>query len=185
MHNALYDQACALIEGSVWLDGRSFRKPGFLARRKLRKAILLFQRVIALNEQNWSATFLIGKCHQSLGNDRQALECFLRAHDGDPDHSSMAKEAGGMAGQMGDHETAIRVMRKAVENDHDNAGLLVNFGLSCLMSDNATEAITAFERAHKLEPEATINKSLLELAREVAAGKRPCPTTENEIREAM
>ena len=180
-HNELYDRACRLLDGLVMLDDRPHKNPGFFGRRRLRQAVQLFQQVIELNPANWQSMLFIGKAFQSLGELEPALTWFLRAHDCVPGHPSVAKEAGFAAGRLGQHDVAVRVMQAAAKEHPEDPALHLNLGLSCLMSGKSADAREAFARVVELEPGRDVNKRLLSLAKDVEAGKRPCPTTEAEV----
>src|SRR5215212_6137607 len=80
-HNELYERACRMLDGLAILDDLPPKHPGFFARRRLRKAVRIFQQVLALNPANWGSMFFIGKALQSLGELEQALLWFTRAHE--------------------------------------------------------------------------------------------------------
>jgi len=184
-HNDLYARANELSKGLVILDDVPQKSLGFFQKRRLRKAIELYQQVLELNPANWPAMVGIGKAFQSLGELEQALTWFLRAHDFVPDNPSVAKEVGYAAGRLRKHDVAIRVMEVVAKQHPNNAGLQWNLGLSCLMAGKAADACKAFERTVELEPQRGVNKKLLNFAREVESGKRPCPKTEEELSRAI
>jgi tetratricopeptide (TPR) repeat protein len=185
LHNDLYARANELSDGLIILDEAPQEKLGFFQKRRLRKAIELYQHVIEVNPANWQSMFFIGKAFQSLGELDQAFSWFARAKETVPDNPSVAKEYGGVAGQLGKHEIAIRALETVAMQHPNDAGLQTNFGLSCLMGGKLTHACKAFERIVELEPQSDVNKKLLALAREVESGKRPCPKTEADILRAI
>jgi Tfp pilus assembly protein PilF len=180
-HNDLYAQANELSKGLVILDGSPRKALGFFQKRRLRKAIGLYQQVLEINPASWQSMFFIGKAFQSLGELDQAFSWFARANETVPENPSVAKEYGGVAGQLGRHEVAIRALEAVAMQHPNDAGLQTNFGLSCLMGGKLTQACKAFERTVELEPQNDVNRKLLALIREVESGKRPCPKTEAEI----
>jgi tetratricopeptide (TPR) repeat protein len=184
-HNDLYNQACRLSDGLMIIDGKPRKRPGPLERSRLQEAIHLFQQVIDLNPTNWQSMFFIGKAFQSLEELEPALTWFLRAHDCVPTNRSVAKEIGGTACRLGQHDVAINVIQAAIKEHPEDAALYVNLGLSYLISGKPTDACNAFERAVGLEPDRRANKLLLDLAKDVDAGKRPCPKTEREVVQAI
>jgi tetratricopeptide (TPR) repeat protein len=185
LHNDLYARANELMKGLAILDNVPKKNLGFFEKRRLRQAIELHQQVLEINPANWSSMVMIGKAFQSLDELEQALKWFLQAHECVPDNPSVAKEVGYVAGRLGKHDIAIDAMR-AVANLHpNNAGLYFNLGLSCLMAGKVADACRAFEHTIELEPERELNKKLLILAKNVEAGKCPCPKTEAEISRAI
>jgi tetratricopeptide (TPR) repeat protein len=184
-HNDLYAQANELMKGLLILDGIPEKSLGFFQKRQLRKAMGLHQQVLELNPVNWPSMFAIGKAFQSLGELENALSWFTKAHECVPDNPSIAKEVGYAAGRLGKHDIAVRVMEAVVKQHPNNAGLQINFGLSCLMAGKLADACIAFERTVELEPQRAVNKKLLAFTRDVESGKRPCPKNEAEILRAI
>ena len=184
-HDELFAQANELLKGLIILDDKPHQIPGFFGRRRLRKAVKLFRQVLQLNPGNWQAMFFAAKAFQSLGEFEQSLAWFLRAHDCAPENPSVAKEVGYAAGRLGRHEFAVRVMESVAKQHPKDAALHCNLGLACLLAGDASHACNNFEWTVVLEPERDVNQKLLAFAREVEAGKRPHPKTEEEIARAI
>jgi len=184
-HNDLYARANELSVGLILLDDVPQKKLGFFRKRRLRKAIELYQHVIEINPASWQSMFFIGKAFQSLEELQQSLDWFMRAHKCVPKNPSVAKEVGYAASRIGKHDVAIQAMEVAAKQNPNNAALHCNLGLSCLMAGKATDACSAFERTVELEPERDVNKQLLAFAREVESGNRPFPKSEEEISRAI
>src|SRR5262249_32236511 len=72
-HNQLYKEACALTEGLIHLHDQPAAELDGAGRQRLERAIPLFQEVLQINPQNWSAMWLLGKVYQRLGDYAQAL----------------------------------------------------------------------------------------------------------------
>ena len=84
-HDEAYQRGWALVEGELLIGGAgAMRKPGILARRRLRDAIGCFETALSLNPAGWQSLWALGKIHQRLGELPKALECFTRAHEIDP-----------------------------------------------------------------------------------------------------
>jgi tetratricopeptide (TPR) repeat protein len=184
-HNVLYEQANALLKGEVLIDGQPLaNRPGFFARRKLRKAMRLFEEVPKLNPENWAAVFFMAKAHHRLGETKEALELMLRAHRGDPTVSGFAREAGLVAGQLGRFQESIELAKRAIETRPTDGSLYSNLGLSCLLAGEPAQAVQAFERAVELERGHHLTPRLLWVARQVLAGALPAPRSEAEVARA-
>src|SRR5437867_11290568 len=91
LHNDLYARANELSEGLVILDDVPQKSLEFFQKRRLRKAIELYQQVLQINPVNWPAMVGTGKAFQSLGDLEQALLWFSRANECVPDNPSVAK----------------------------------------------------------------------------------------------
>ncbi len=184
-HNALYEQANGLLKGEVLIDGQAVsNRPGFLGRRKLRRATRLFEEVLKLNPENWPAVFFMAKARHRLGDTEEALQFMLRAHRGDPTVSGFAREAGLVAGQLGRFQESIELTKRAIETRPTDGSLYSNLGLSCLLAGEPSQAVQAFERAVELERDHHLTPQLLWVARQVLAGSLPAPRSEAEVARA-
>ncbi len=185
-HNQLYGKACELIHGRLLLDGQMEQaRPGWLDRHRLRKAAGLFREALDLNPSGWQSMLFIGKVHQRLGENENALEWMVHANQIVPDNVSVAKELGLTAGRLGKHDLAIQIMEVVANSDKSDASLYTNLGVTYLLSGRAPDARIAFKRALDLEPDNGTTPKLLQLASDVAAGRTVCPTTETEIASAI
>jgi tetratricopeptide (TPR) repeat protein len=181
-HNDLYDRAFALIEGEMLLDGLPARPPpGFFAKRKLRKAIQLFHKVIGINSMNWNAMFAIAKVYQRLGHSQASFDWLLKAREFAPENTSLAKETALTAAHFGMHEKAIEVALEAIAINPDDPSLHSNLGLSLLLTNKPNQAVEAFKKAVCLEPAHPMTTRLLEYAMAVESGQLRVPHTEQEI----
>src|SRR6266566_3962274 len=103
-HNQSFEEASALIRNEIPLHERpNMPAPGWLLRRKLKRALSLFERVLQLKPENWSAMWLIGKVHQRFGDYNAALSWFERAYQINPSQPDVAREASMCAMDVGRH----------------------------------------------------------------------------------
>ncbi|HSY20030.1 MAG TPA: tetratricopeptide repeat protein [Candidatus Acidoferrales bacterium] len=184
-HNELYAGANELTKGLIILDGVPHSRPGFFAKRRLRKAVKLYQQVLEINPASWQSMFCIAKALQSLEELQESLAWFVRAYGCEPGNPSLAKETGYAASRLGRHDIALKAMEPAVKQHPSDPALQCNFGLTCLLAGKAADACAAFEQTVKLEPQNDVNKKLLRFAQEVASGGRGNPKTEQEIIKAI
>ena len=185
-HNRLYQEACDLLRGEIMVDGQPLpSKPGLFARRRLQKAISLFEEVIKMNPDNWGAVFGIAKALQSLGEPNRAFDLMLKAHRGDPNVSGYAREAGIVAVQLGRFREGIALAEEAIETRPGDGSLYSNLGLAHLLDGNVGKGIDAFQRAIELEPNHPLTPRLLALAKAVQAGELPQPRSEAEVSKAV
>src|SRR2546427_11218631 len=105
LHDRLYTEAWALIQDEIELHGRSpLNEPD---RRKLKKAISLFEQTLKLNPRNWSCMWALGKIHQRLNDDSTALGWFSEAHKVEPDNPDILREAALCAMKLGNGRVAV------------------------------------------------------------------------------
>jgi tetratricopeptide (TPR) repeat protein len=180
-HNALCNQASQLQKGLIWLDGHQISKPGFFARRKLRKSIALYEEALKINPDSWQSMTFVGKAFQALNRLEEALTWFKSALSLDPNNPVIAKEAGGTAGLLGKHDLAVQIMTPVALTDPNDVVLQTNLGLSCMLSGKTLEASNAFETVYRLEPQRPMNARLAAFAKKVHLGEEPIPKTEAEL----
>lgn len=185
-HNQLYEQACDLVQDEIHVDGIELPSQlGFFVKRRLNKAIALFEKVIELNPQNWAAMCFMSKALYRLDDKERAFEVMIRAHQGDTSVSGFAREAGLMAFQLGKYDEGVELTQAAITTRPDDGSLYSNLGLGYLLAGNADAAIQAFEHAHELEPNHPVTPRLIAFAQDVQSGTRRTPLSEGEIARAL
>src|SRR5262245_51219912 len=123
-HNRVYDLGWSLAKDLLLLDGDDpARRPGWFARRRLRRAIECFEAALRIAPEGWQSIWAIGKIHQRLGETAEALGCFARAHQLKPDQPDVAREAGIAATDLGDGPRAVQFSRAAVALAPNDPGL--------------------------------------------------------------
>jgi tetratricopeptide (TPR) repeat protein len=183
-HNELYRQGWALIEGE-FLAGEDAPQrrpyPGWLARRRLRRAATCFQKALELAPDNWSAMWAIGKIHQRLTELPQALAWFERAFAANPNQPDVAREAGIVATQLGAGADAVRFSRAAVAANPDDPGLVANLALALLIHGQVSEAQRAAIDACARAPHDSVSRTVDRIVKEVASGARPVPGSGRDL----
>jgi tetratricopeptide (TPR) repeat protein len=184
-HNQLYEQAYDLLRGEILIDGAPpSSRVGFLAKRKLNKAIALFEEVLEMNPENWPAMFGMAKALHRLGDKARAFDLMLQAHHGNPSLSGFAREAGLVAFQLGRFREGVELTQAAIGTRPGDGSLYSNLGLGQLLAGDADAAVNAFERADVLEPNHSMTPRLLAVARAVRSGTLPHPTSEADVLRA-
>lgn len=183
-HDRVYREGWALIEGQLLLDGagaRAHAKLGWSARRRLRRAATCFHKALELAPTNWSTMWALGKIHQRLGDMQTALAWFARAHATNPNQADVAREAGICATQLGVAADAVLYSRAAIAAAPEDAGLVANLALALLIDGQVGEARHAAGEACSRAPQDSASRRVLELVEEVAAGRRPMPTSGRDL----
>ncbi len=180
-HNRFVDEADKLVRGEIQLDGMSLPSPGWLARRRLKKAKDLYERAIAINTAGWRSMLWIAKIEQRFGHTREALSWILRAREFEPSNPILAKEAAMTASQLGEHDMAARIADEALNIAPDDAALHVNSGLAHLFAGRNQQALERFREAVRLEPDRRINHQLESFVVQVIAGALAQPCAEKDI----
>lgn len=180
-HNALAEEAWSLIEGEIILDNRDLGKPSWRSRRKLYRAVRLFRESLRINPLGWPSMWAIGKIKQRLDRQKGALLWFGRAHEINPDHPDVSREAALAAMELGEHALAVRYCRSAVAANPKDPGLVANLALALLLVGDVTKAREAIDWAASSAPEDPISQGLLSIINDVAEGRRPQPKTIRDV----
>jgi tetratricopeptide (TPR) repeat protein len=183
-HNKLFKEALALVEDEIPLHDRPpLPKPGWWLRRKLKRAISLFERVLALNPDNWSAMWVFGKVHQRLADFATALAWFERAYQANPSQPDVAREASSCAMDIGRVDAAVFYAHRATQIEPDSAGLLANLALAYLVAGRIDEARRSIERSLALDASDTISWTVSVLIQHIAANGSTPPKTTAELQD--
>jgi len=146
-------------------------------RRKLKRAISLFERVLALNPDNWSAMWLIGKVHQRLGDFATALSWFERSYQVNPSQPDVAREAAMCAMDIGRHDAAIVFAHRATQIEPTSAGLHANLALAYVLAGRIADARTSIEHSLSIDPTDKISQTIAAITQHFTSNGRTPPTT--------
>jgi tetratricopeptide (TPR) repeat protein len=176
--NRAFEEAAGIVKKEMPLEAREDSSPpGWFLRRKLVRALSLFERVIQLNPANWSALWLMGKVHLRLQNSDAALSCFERAHQANPAQPEIAREASRCAMDLGLHEAAVDFAQRAIQMDPNSCALRANLSLACLIAGLLPDAQLAANQAVMGDPTERYYQTLKAMARHFGAnGSTPPPT---------
>ena len=177
-HNTLTDEAWSIMKPLIILSDSPIRgKPSWFERRKLKKAITLFEMAREINPDGYSSMWALGKIFQRLGDNAIALKWFECAHRASPEQPDVAREAALSALDIGDSDSAIRYCSVAIELSPDDPGLVSNLALAHLLAGDDQKAFQAAEEATSRDPADTISKTVLEFVDDVSQGRKPRPKT--------
>ena len=177
-HERLFKEAAALIEKEIPLhERRDLPKPGWLLRRKLKRAIALFQRVLEINPGNWSAMWLIGKVYQRFNDYAVALTWFDRAYQINASQPDVAREASMCAMDIGQNEAAIAYAFRGTQIEPGSAGLHANLALAYLLAGRLDEARASVERSLTIDPGDRISQTVKLTIVHFAGNGRTPPST--------
>jgi tetratricopeptide (TPR) repeat protein len=174
-HDDLYKQGCTLIEGLILIHGEAPAELGPDARRRLGRAVGLFEEVVRINPGNWAAMWLLGKAHQRLGEYARGLDWFARAHRVNPEQPDVAREAAIAAMDAGRPAEAVGYCERAIEANPDDPGLRANLAVALLFSGKPAEARASAAEARRRDPTDEITARIVTIIDEVLAGARSCP----------
>jgi tetratricopeptide (TPR) repeat protein len=177
-HEQCFKEASNLIMNEIPLHDRPpLPKPGWFLRRKLKRAISLFERVLQLNPENWAAMWLTGKVYQRLADIPTALIWFERAYQINPSQPDIAREASMCAMDIGQHDAAIVFAHRATQIEPNNAGLHANLALAYLLAGHLDKAQAGIERSLAIDQADKISMTLKAIVLHFVANQQKPPTT--------
>jgi tetratricopeptide (TPR) repeat protein len=178
-HNRSFKEAASIVSAEILLHERpKMPAPGWWLRRKLKRALKLFERVLQLNPENWSAMWYCGKIDQRFNDHATALSWFERAFHVNPSQPDVAREASMCAMELGRHDEAIRFAHRATQIEPQNPGLHANLALALLLAGRIPEAGNSIERAIVGDPSDKISRNISAIVQHFATtGRAPPPTT--------
>ncbi|MDB6015830.1 MAG: hypothetical protein JWR19_319 [Pedosphaera sp.] len=181
-HNRIFEEASALIKNEIPLHERPrMPAPGWFLRRRLKRALALFDRVLELKPENWPAMWLVGKIHQRLGDFNTALSWFERAYQENPSQPDVAREASMCAMNTGRHDVAIVFAHRATQIEPANAGLHANLALAYLQAGRISDAQASIERSIAGDPADKISQTIRAIIKHFATNGRTPPTTTSAL----
>ena len=180
-HNALTEKGWAILNDYILLLDRDQVKPGFLAKRRLRKAVALFQDALRIAPDNYSSKWALGKIFQVLGEHRQSLNRFEEAWALEQGNADVCREASLAAMDCGEFLKALDFGDKALALKPEDAGLHCNRALALIFLSRDIEAIAAVDSSLQLDPQDQITLNVEAIVHSVADGTRPRPKSMRDI----
>jgi len=180
-HNRLYLEATALLKRDRIVELTPPVSLGWLVRRRVRRAISLLEKVVALSPGNWAALWVMGKSYQALGEHTEALSCFSKSRLLNDQNADVAREAGISAMECDRPELAVQFTRAALKISPGNAGLLANLALAHLFAGEPKAAREVLNASLESDPNDRITRAISKVVDEVIAGKRRCPRRSADI----
>jgi tetratricopeptide (TPR) repeat protein len=181
-HNALTKRGWEIVNGSLFIHEANLQgTPGWLTRKRLKKAITCFEQALEINPVGWQSMWALGKIHQRIGDHEASLHWFGRAYQINPSQPDVAREAGLAALDCGESKLALQFCLAAVKNKPEDPGLVCNLSLAHLLAGDDEAAVKCASDAVSRAPEDEISRTVLKFIESVAAGKYPRPKTIQEV----
>ena len=183
-HDRAFTEACSIVKDEIPMhDRRHLPVLGWLLRRQLTRALALFDRVLQLNPENWSAMWFAGKVHERFEDRATALSWFERAYQVNPSQLEVAREASMCAMELGHTDTAISFAHRAIQIQTDEPGLHANLALAFIIAGRIPDAQAAINRALDGDPTDTISQIIRAISRHFAENGRTPPTSTPALRK--
>jgi Flp pilus assembly protein TadD len=182
LHDFLYKRAADLSKPYLVLHGVAAKcAKSESAKAQLEEAISLFDRVLAINPQNWAAAWLAGKAAHRLGQLERAYGYFARSFDVQKENPDVARELMLTCLDTKRAQEAVAVAEHATRLTPSDAGLQANLALARLCSADIVGAEAAIDAALKQDARDEISITLKRLIGEVRRGERKQPKTPADL----
>ena len=183
-HNRLFEEASAMINEEIQFHDRPLLPPpGWWLRRRLKRALSLFHRVLELRPENWSAMWLAAKVRQRLGDEKAAFEWFERAYQVNPSQPDVAREASLTAMNIGRTDAAVVYAFRATQIEPESAGLHANLALVYVLDGQLEQARKSIEHSLGLDPSDTISQTIKAIIEFFATHPIPPPKTTEGLKQ--
>lgn len=167
-----FKSAGSLSKGLTILKGNPETKIGFWNRRKIRKAIRLYYKCLAIRNNHWQTHWLIGKLYQVLKENEKAFDHFKVAVEIEDDNPEVAREASIAAMDIGKVELAVSYSLEALNRNPEDYSLYCNHALNLMIIGKDKDSLTFIDKAISMGPNDPINKYAFRLISEVINGQR-------------
>ena len=180
-YNSLYEGAIKRLRAHVFIDGQlESGRPGWIARQRLKRAIIDFKEALAIAPFKWECHFWIGKGLQRLGDHKEAMGCFIEALKLEPDNPTIAKEAANEALSLEEYKTGIALLRPATLQNPADPVLHYDLAIHLLLSGDARAAYDSLQRAARIEAHPFTGR-LLSTVEAILSGRRDYPRSMAEL----
>jgi tetratricopeptide (TPR) repeat protein len=180
-HNELFRRASEIYDTENVRDLLPPASAGWLASRRIGKAVTLLDEVIKIAPNNGTAHWLRAKFLQAVGKYEDSLDGFSKAWLIKPGDIDTAREAGISAMEVGKVDVALYFAREALRLSPNNNGLRANIAMFLLFAGDIDSAIKEINTAAVAEPNDPITQAVQVLVQEVEAGRMRRPTRSREI----
>jgi tetratricopeptide (TPR) repeat protein len=113
----------------------------------------LFRHTLAVTENNWLAYNNLGTWLSKKGQITEAMECFHKSLQINPDDSDILYNLGNGYARLGDWNQAINNYQRALQIIPNQPDILDNLGFAFAARKQFAEAIACLEAALKLDPD--------------------------------
>ena len=180
--NIFFEEAGKNQEGLIHLDGYKIRPLNAYGTQKLEKSIDNYKKCLELFPNHWQSMVLMAKSFQRLEMHSEALEQLEHALNIELKNHSIPMEASLEAMHLNNIEKALRYSQESLKRKPDDFTLLGNHAMNLLIAKKDVEAIEIIEKAIKINPTDSINKSILSTVKGVISGKKSRPTFKDAIK---
>jgi Tfp pilus assembly protein PilF len=182
LFNDYYQEATALLKPYMFLqDVGSRNSTTEEAQKDLNRSVELFVKALEIYPESWPSHWLLGKAYQALQQPEKAYESFKSAYSIMPDNPDVVNEYFMQTLEIGKTEEALNIAKEGAQRFPEHIGLVSNYALVLLLSQQVNEAYSEAENALRLDPRDSVTRNLLGLIKEVQSGKRQCPKSLNEL----
>ena len=176
LHDAIYRRALDVLQ-TYYQGGNSHTQivttPA--GRDSLQRACEMFERVIAINPDNWSAMFGLGIAHNLLKEPEAAYLAFASAYRLRNCEPDVGRELMLVSMVLGKAEEALIISQHVVSMCPNDPGLWANHALALLMNSRVLEAVNAITCALRMDMDDPLSQAVYQVAKECEEARDPCP----------
>jgi len=176
--NELYKKSCDLIVPYIRLEGNpkdAVKNDPATAWQALREGIKGLEEVVAFNNQNWAALWMIGKAYQALDENEKSYESFLAAHRVALTEGNILRELALQCLKTKRYDNAAYYCAGAQEFDPNDYTLWANMAVAKMFLNKLDEATDWANRCLAKLPEDGPSLTVLRLIKEIKEGTRQLP----------
>lgn len=171
----LYRQGCNLVEPFLQFIDRPPKQISPTDKEDIVRGIDHLLEALEIMPNSWRAMWVIGKAHQALEDNENALHWFEEACRFDHCHTEVFREAFVQCVKLDLREEAERYALSALELEPNDAGLLSNYALGLLLNGKPAQAKAAAEKAYATDPIHPVNLRVMKLIDLVLGGGTRMP----------
>ena len=107
-------------------------------------AIEPFSKFLLIYPEDTEATYLLGRCHEALGDTKNALRLYTRTLELDPNHTDVLMRSAQIYRAQDDPQTALTMLMKLIAIEPTNADAVYLSGKLYVELGHSAEALDAF-----------------------------------------
>src|SRR5687768_12669045 len=143
--------------------------PPDVGRRHVVRAAELFDRVAALDPEDWHAWWNLGRVRQLLGDHEEAYRAFVATDRLEPDRTEVCLEMCNESMMLGKGAEAIVAARRACATDPEDAGLVATLALAYLLDGQVEKAAATIRQASQQDLDNAFTRRVRQLTDDVEA----------------
>jgi len=181
-YNYLFSEANEIVDPFLYIQDSERTSAD---KGKLNTAIEMYNEAIQINPDSWASMWFKGKAFQAIGDWNSAYTSFKEAYEINPDNPDVVNEYVLECLNTKRHQEAFEVNSAASEIFVEHIGIQANLALVFILLGQQEKAIKQGKKALKLDRKDPITKNLIQIAKDIKAGKEKQPSSIFELSNEM